>query len=223
MPVSLLLVGRTRLSRIWSSRDNDMKRRLILVTVVVLTVVVVASWARQQMAVESRDQAVTEDDLRILQRADSLLKDVSVWNRHDDRACADDEAAGKWSLFCALQKADREILGEYQHRNVALQEVRFAIQDATRDRQTEMVIRALRQFSLPHRLMDFNNLRETRFEDVKQVLRVATERVGARLNRPKQQGHLPPNPYQASPSQERRSSPSGRRPKRKRRQSKRDR
>ena len=121
-----------------------MKRRLILVTVVVLTVVVVASWARQQMAVESRDQAVTEDDLRILQRADSLLKDVSVWNRHDDRACADDEAAGKWSLFCALQKADREILGEYQHRNVALQEVRFAIQDATRDRQTEMVIRALR-------------------------------------------------------------------------------
>ena len=196
MPVSLLLVGRTRLSRIWSSRDNDMKRRLILVTVVVLTVVVVASWARQQMAVESRDQAVTEDDLRILQRADSLLKDVSVWNRHDDRACADDEAAGKWSLFCALQKADREILGEYQHRNVALQEVRFAIQDATRDRQTEMVIRALRQFSLPHRLMDFNNLPETRFEDVKQVLRVATERVGARLNSPSQQGHLPPNPYQ---------------------------
>ena len=56
----------------------------------------------------------------------------------------DDEASGKRSLFCALQKADREILGEYQHRNVALQEVRFVIQDATRDRQTEMVIRALR-------------------------------------------------------------------------------
>jgi hypothetical protein len=192
MSVTLLLVGRTRLSRIWSSRDNDMKRRLILVTVV-LTVVVVASWARQQMTVESRDQAVTEDDLRILRRADSLLKDVSVWNRDDDRVCADDDAAGKWSLFCALQKADREILGEYQHRNVALQEVRFAIQDATRDRQTEMLIRALRHFSLPHRLMDFNNLPETRFEDVKQVLRVATERVGARLNRPKQQGHLPPD------------------------------
>jgi hypothetical protein len=163
-----------------------MKRRLILVTVVVLTVVVVASWARQQMAVESRDQAVTEDDLRILQRADSLLKDVSVWNRHDDRVCDDDEAGGKRSLFCALQKADREILGEYQHRNVALQEVRFAIQDATRDRQTEMAIRALRRFSLPHRLMDFNNLPETRFEDVKQVLRVASERVAARLEKSKQ-------------------------------------
>src|SRR3954468_8743412 len=134
-----------------------MKRRLILVTVVVLAVVVVASWARQQRTVESRDQAVTEDDLRILQRADSLLKDVSAWNRHDDRACADDEAAGKWSLFCALQKADRGVLGEYQQRHAALQEERFASQDAPRDRQTEMVSRASRQFSLPHRLMDFNN------------------------------------------------------------------
>ncbi len=40
--------------------------------------------------------------------------------------------------------------------------------------------------------MDFNNLPETRFEDVKQVLRVATERVGARLNSSSQQGQLPP-------------------------------
>src|SRR5215207_7081637 len=125
MPVSLYLVGWTRLSRIWSPRDNDMKRRLILVLVVVLTVVVVAGWARQQMAAESRDQAVTEDDLRILQRADSLLKDVSVWNRHDDRACADDEAAGKWSLFCALQKADREILAIDSTLRVARHKVTF--------------------------------------------------------------------------------------------------
>ena len=165
---------------------TTMRRRVTLVTVAVLTVLVVGGLVRQQMGVESRDQAVTEEDLRILQKADALLKDVSVWNRHDDRVCDDDEAGGKRSLFCALQKADREILGEYDHRNVALQEVRFAIQDATRDRQTEMVLRALRQFSLPHRLMDFNNLPETRFEDVKQVLRVATERVGARLNRSKQ-------------------------------------
>src|SRR4029453_6443665 len=102
------------------------------------------------------------------------------------RVCDDDEASGKRSLFCALQKANREILGEYEHRNVALQEVRFAVQDATRDRQTEMLIRALRQFGFPHRLMDFNNLPETRFEDVKQVLQVAAARVGARLNRSKQ-------------------------------------
>jgi hypothetical protein len=157
-----------------------MKRRSIW-TLALLTAAVVGIWASQQMAIESRDQPATADDLRILRRADALLGDASVWNRHDDRVCDDDEASGKRSLFCALQKANREILGEYQHRNVALQEVRFVIQDATRDRQTEMVIRALRRFSLPHRLMDFNNLPETRFEDVKQVLRVASERIAARL------------------------------------------
>ena len=162
-----------------------MQRRSILGTLALLTAAVVGMWARQPMAIESRDQPATPDDLRILRRADALLGDASVWNRHDDRVCDDDEASGNRSLFCALQKADREILGEYQHRNVALQEVRFVIQDATRDRHTEMVIGALRRFSLPHRLMDFNNLPETRFEDVKQVLRVASERIAARLE-PKQ-------------------------------------
>ena len=158
-----------------------MKRRSIVLTLALLTAAAVGLWARQQFAIESRDQPATADDLRILRRADALLGDASVWNRQDDRVCDDDEASGKRSLFCALQKADREILGEYQHRNVALQEVRFVIQDATRDRQTEMVIRALRRFGLPHRLMDFNNLPETRFEDVKQVLRVASERIAVRL------------------------------------------
>jgi hypothetical protein len=158
-----------------------MKRRSIVWTLALLTAAVAVTWGRQQPANEPRDQPATADDLRILRRADVLLGDASVWNRDDDRVCDDDEASGKRSLFCALQKAGREILGEYQHRNVALQEVRFVIQDATRDRQTEMVIRALRRFSLPHRLMDFNNLPETRFEDVKQVLRVASERIAARL------------------------------------------
>src|SRR5262245_40629952 len=54
---------------------------------------------------EQRDQPVTNDDLRILLKADELLKDESVWNRKDDRECDDDEATGKRSLFCALQKA----------------------------------------------------------------------------------------------------------------------
>jgi hypothetical protein len=158
-----------------------MKRRSIVWTLALLTAAVAVTWGRQQPANEPRDQPATADDLRILRRADVLLGDASVWNRDDDRVCDDDEASGKRSLFCALQKANREILGEYQHRNVPLQEVRLVIQVATRDRQGEMVIRALRRFSLPHRLMDFNNLPETQFDDVKQVLRVASERIAARL------------------------------------------
>jgi hypothetical protein len=118
---------------------------------------------------ERRDQPVTNDDLRILLKADELLKDESVWNRKDDRECDDDEVAGKRSLFCALQKACIDVLGAYDHRRAALQEVRFAVEDATRGQDFE------------HRLRDFNNLPATQLADIKRVLRVATDRVRARL------------------------------------------
>ena len=118
---------------------------------------------------ERRDQPVTNDDLRILLKAEELLKNESVWNRKDDRECGDDEATGKRSLFCALQKACIDVLGAYDHRRVALQEVRFAVEDATRGQDFE------------HRLRDFNNLPTTRLTDVQRVLRVATDRVKSRL------------------------------------------
>ena len=87
-----------------------MKRRLILLTVAISIIIGVSAGVRWRLAVEARDQPVTEADLQILQRAEALLKDPSTWNRHDDRVCDDDEALGKRSLFCALQKADTEVL-----------------------------------------------------------------------------------------------------------------
>ncbi|MEE8608391.1 MAG: hypothetical protein V3S55_12370 [Nitrospiraceae bacterium] len=114
---------------------------------------------------ERRSQAVTGDDLRVLKRADEILSEESVWDRNDDRVC--DEADISWSLFCSLHKASVEVLGEYQHRRVALQEVRFAIQYVSEGEPFE------------HRLMDFNNSRT--FPEVKKVLALATERVEARL------------------------------------------
>jgi hypothetical protein len=154
---------------------------VVVAAVVVGVIIIIGGSIRQQLRVESREQPVTEADLRILQRADALLKDPASWNRHDDRLCSDDEATGKRSLFCALQKADTEMLGTYEHRSAALQEVRFAVEDAMRDRQTDLMFDALRHFRLPHRLMDFNNHPDTRFEDIHNVLRVATTRVVARL------------------------------------------
>ena len=118
---------------------------------------------------EQRDQPATNDDLRILLKAEALLKDESVWNRKDDRECDDDEATGKRSLFCALQKACIDVLGAYDHRRVALQEVRFAVEDATRGQDFE------------HRLRDFNNLPTPRLADIRKVLQVATDRVKSRL------------------------------------------
>ena len=118
---------------------------------------------------ERRDQPVTQEDLRILVNAEALLENGSMWNRNDDRVCDDDEATERRSLFCALQKACIDVLGTYDHRRLALQEVRFAVEDATRGRD------------FAHRLMDFNNLPETRLADIKGVLPVATERVKSRL------------------------------------------
>jgi hypothetical protein len=141
-------------------------RKTILIPIVVLSK---GLSSPQPTLPEQRDQPVTTEDLHILVRADELLKGESVWNRDDDRECADDESTGKRSLFCALQKATIEVLGRYDHRRVALQEVRFAVEDATRGRNFE------------HRLKDFNNLPETRLADIKRVLKVAMDRVKSRL------------------------------------------
>ena len=127
------------------------------------------SLAATSSDLERRDQPVTADDVRILTKAAELLKDESAWNRADDPECTDDEATGKRSLFCALQKACIEVLGKYDHRRVALQEVRFAVEDATRGRDFE------------HRLRDFNNLPTTPLSDIQAVLKVAMDRVRSRL------------------------------------------
>jgi hypothetical protein len=76
---------------------------------------------------EQRDQPVIKEDLLILKRADEILSDETKWNRHDTRICKPEDKV--WSLFCALQKACTEVMGEYQHRRAAIQEVRFAIDD----------------------------------------------------------------------------------------------
>ena len=123
----------------------------------------------QFLWLERRNQAVTVEDLRILERADAFLRDQSAWNRKDDRQCDDDKTSGQWSLSCALDVACIEELGRYDHARAALQEVRFVVEEVTHGRQFE------------GRLMGFNNLPETRFEDIKSVLRVARERVQQRL------------------------------------------
>lgn len=160
-----------------------MRRTLALVSVAVLWGVAtgpqIAAAGRQsqpkpQLTVtspelERRDRPVTVDDLRILDKTADLLRDASAWNRADDRECQDDEATGKRSLFCALQKACVEVLGAYDHRRAALQEVRFAVEDATKGQDFE------------HRLRDFNNLATTQLADVQRVLQVATGRVKSRL------------------------------------------
>src|SRR5262245_3464383 len=152
-------------------RQASTSRKALIVAAVVSCVLLLSLLAGglQLLWLERRHQAVTVDDLRILERADAFLKDESAWNRKDDRQCDDDQASGKWSLSCALDVACIQELGHYDHTRAALQEVRFVVEEVTHGRQFE------------GRLMGYNNLPETRFEDVKHVLRVARDRVQERL------------------------------------------
>tara|TARA_B100000315_G_C14495209_1_gene549593 strand:- start:52 stop:477 length:426 start_codon:yes stop_codon:yes gene_type:complete len=114
---------------------------------------------------ENKEQPVSNEDLQILQRAREILSDESKWNSDDDRVCNEDDT--KWSLFCALKKATIETLGEYDHRRVALMEVRWIIHKLMEDEDFK------------HRLMDFNNTRG--FDDIIKVLDESIQKVQIRL------------------------------------------
>lgn len=153
----------------WRDATLGRKALILSVSVACLPLLTLFVGGLQLLWHERGSQPVTVEDLQILEKADALLKDESSWNRNDKKQCADDNAKRKWSLYCALEAACSEVVGQCEHTRVAAQEVRFAIEEATSGMQRE------------GRLMGFNNLPTTRFEDIKRVLRVARERVKARL------------------------------------------
>jgi len=128
----------------------------------------IESLNRMQAILDDRSRPVDRHDLALLDSAYMSLSDPTVWDRADDRECSSRDE--KVSLFCALYFGSVKAIGEYQHRRTALQEVRFAIDDATGERDFE------------HRMMDFNNLPETSFNDIKQVIERARARVRDRLD-----------------------------------------
>ena len=128
----------------------------------------IAAIDRMQEILGSRERPVDSQDLAILDSADMRLSHPSFWDRADDRKCAVQDET--FSLFCALYFGSIDTIGEYQYRRTALQEVRFAIQDATGGHEFE------------HRLMDFNNLPETSFHDIKSIIKTTRETVQERLN-----------------------------------------
>jgi hypothetical protein len=116
---------------------------------------------------ESRSRYVDTADLDILVRALEILASLDVWNRHDTRECHADDRT--FSLFCALHRASIDVVGEYEHRRTALQEVRFAIEEARPGVEYE------------HRMQDFNNEEKTTFAEVRGTIETARARVADRL------------------------------------------
>lgn len=117
---------------------------------------------------ERRTRPVDDADLTILMRADEILASEHIWDRADDRQC--EPADTTFSLYCALKFASIEVIGSYEHRRTALQEVRFAIEEKSNGRVFE------------HRMRDFNNAEETTFALIKDVLALSIRRVSERLN-----------------------------------------
>lgn len=116
-----------------------------------------------------RSMEVTAQDEQILLRAEEFLKDESQWNRQDERWCVDDENTGKRSLFCALHQATVEVLGEYNHRQAALEYVRLAIMELTPNA------------AYGHRLMDYNNDPTTTHADIQRVLDTALAEIRSKM------------------------------------------
>ena len=115
---------------------------------------------------ESRDIHVSQVDLGILIKADALLSSKDIWSRDRISNCSQ---PGRLDLYCALERASVEVIGKYIHRQPALQEVRFIIDDDYRERWTK------------HRLVDFNANKDTSFEDIKSVLAQAIATVRRKL------------------------------------------
>jgi hypothetical protein len=127
----------------------------------------IASLDQWQAILDSHSRTVDRQDLAILESARLRLSDPSVWDRADDRKCEPQDET--YSLFCALYFGSIDTIGEYQHRRTVMQEIRFAIEDVTVGQEFE------------HRLMDFNNLPETSFDSVMNVIQIAQDRVQERL------------------------------------------
>jgi len=111
---------------------------------------------------------ITKADLRIVHLARQILNDSSKWNRADTRNCPAD--ANVFSLYCALEKATKEVTGSFQHRGAAMQEARFVIDEIAPNRK-----------KYEHRLMDYNNDPSTTFADIQKVFDLVERRITERL------------------------------------------
>lgn len=114
-----------------------------------------------------QDNPVTEQDLEVLHHAKSLLKNDDNWDQNDDRHCLIWE---RKSLFCAIALAQKEVTGQYDHRSIPAQEIRFTIEAQFPGRWDK------------HPIMDFNNHKDTTFAEIQNVLQDTIGRLESRLS-----------------------------------------
>ena len=119
------------------------------------------------------DVPVTKNDLRIIRIAKGLLSEEKFWHKKDDRKCGDDLANKSYSLYCALRISSMEIEEKYNHRNAVLQKLRHLIKKKYPNRKWN------------HKLMDFNNMKETDYQDIVTILNEIEQDIIIELNNKK--------------------------------------
>lgn len=135
-----------------------------------LVFLIAASAFAQQRPADPGDdivQPVSRMDIQIVERAAKILDSPAKWNRNDNRVCPD--GAKKFSIYCALEQATKEIAGNFEHRGAAMQETRFVIDELVPNSKYE------------HRLMGYNNDPNTTFADVQKVFRLTVKRIETRI------------------------------------------
>jgi hypothetical protein len=118
------------------------------------------------------DPPVTRDDVKIVQRAEAILNSPAKWNRADNRECPG--TAKTFSLYCALELATDEVSGHFQHREAAMQQARFVIDEDLAGGN-----------HYHHRLMDYNNDPKTTFADTQKFFHLLERRIATRLSEQK--------------------------------------
>lgn len=111
----------------------------------------------------SRQSPPTPDDLKIIKRAKELISSPSKWNRKDNRQCKPTDET--YSIFCAMMKAQNEILEQPHYRQPAMQAFREVLNTMGQGRFDK------------HRLQDWNNHPDTTFEEVQKLFDVTYERL----------------------------------------------
>jgi hypothetical protein len=125
------------------------------------------------------DPPVTQDDVRIVQHAKAILSSPAKWNRADNRECP--KTAKAFSLYCAIEIASDEVSGHFEHREAAMQQARFVIDDDL-----------AKGNHYDHRLMDYNNDPRTTFADTQEFFRLLEERIATRLSRQQKESSSKP-------------------------------
>jgi hypothetical protein len=114
----------------------------------------------------NRQLPPTPDDIRIIERAISLIPNREVWNKEDTRQCPPGQT--KISLFCAMMQATTEVSGGVHYRQPAMQAVREVLNEVGGDRVKL------------HRIMDYNNHPDTTLDEIHALLRRAEAKLKAR-------------------------------------------